>query len=47
LGDRESALHWIAKVETAHVCWFPWLREIVPVEQKNQKSQISPFFAHT
>ncbi len=25
LGDRESALHWIAKAETARVPWYPWL----------------------
>jgi TolB-like protein/tetratricopeptide (TPR) repeat protein len=25
LGDRESALHWIAETETARVSWYPWL----------------------
>jgi TolB-like protein/Tfp pilus assembly protein PilF len=25
LGDRESALHWIAKTETARAGWYPWL----------------------
>jgi TolB-like protein/tetratricopeptide (TPR) repeat protein len=25
LGDVESALHWIAESEAAHVSWYPWL----------------------
>jgi len=25
LGDRDSALHWIAAAETARVGWYPWL----------------------
>jgi len=25
LGDRETALHWIAEAETARAGWYPWL----------------------
>jgi len=25
LGDRESALHWIAKAETTRTPWYPWM----------------------
>jgi len=25
LGDRESALHWIAETEAARTAWYPWL----------------------
>jgi tetratricopeptide (TPR) repeat protein len=25
LGDRETALHWIAEAETARAPWYPWL----------------------